>query len=127
MHPFIIFDSKDFVSELQKIKKFWLHTRQNSLRIEAHKDTKTAEFYSINSDTGLETAFSIPVHVLEDVTIYVKNARRFHDAVMLMQDMNAGEGNSLKLRLHKSSSRSDLFSLSVLLESQEFVADFKPL
>lgn len=127
MSSHIVFNANDFMMGVQTVKKFWLQTKLNRLRIEAHKDTKTAEFISINKVTGLETGFSIPVHVMEDVVIYVKTVGRFYEAVDLLQAINTDSNGSLKLVLEPSYEKKNQFILRVLLDSQTFYASYEPI
>lgn len=127
MSPFIVFNSNDFMTGIQPVKKFWMHTKLNRLRIEAHKDTKTAEFISVNKVTGLETGFSIPVHILEDVVIHVKTVGRFYEAVDILHSINTDSSGPLKLILEPSEEEKNKFVLRVLLDSQTFNASYEPI
>ena len=40
MAPYIIFISRHFLDEVEKVKKFWLRTKRNRLRIETNKAEK---------------------------------------------------------------------------------------
>ncbi|MFQ6744724.1 MAG: hypothetical protein ACLRFN_01960 [Alphaproteobacteria bacterium] len=40
MAPYIIFNSRHFLDEVAKVKKFWLRTKRNRLRFETNKAEK---------------------------------------------------------------------------------------
>lgn len=122
----MVFDAKDFLDAVSGVKKFWLHTKLNRLRIEAHKDSQRADLISINKDSGLETVVSIPVKVGEDFVIYVKTVISFYESVELLRDVNVGEGNSLLLRLIPSNENKRHFDLRVQFTHCEFTASEKP-
>lgn len=123
----IIFDAKFFLNEVKRVKKFWLHPKHNRLRIEAHKDTQKAEFYSINKNTGLETAIRIPVTVTEDVTIYIKSSGNFFDIVELMHLINVYDEDSLILVIEENPCFKKRFNIRVFLPSKDIVGSFDPI
>lgn len=127
MSPFIVFDAKDFMDALSEVKDFWLSSKMSRMRIVAHKESNTAEFYSINQKTGLETAISLPVKVPQDVVIYIKNVGRFYDSVVLLQEINVGQNGSIKLRLSECWDDPKKFSLSVLLDCQKITGSYKEI
>ncbi|MDW2974993.1 MAG: hypothetical protein R8M70_03010 [Alphaproteobacteria bacterium] len=127
MYDRIIFDAKHFLLEVEKIKKFWLHPKYNRLRIEAHKDTQTAEFYSINKSTGLETAVKIPVRVREDTTIYIKTVGEFLDIVQLLHLANVEDSGSLMLVLEKNFGYKKRFNIRVFLPMRDIIGSFDPI
>lgn len=127
MSIYMVFDAKDFLDAVSGVKKFWLHTKLNRLRIEAHKDSKRADLVSVNKDSGLETVVSIPANVGEDFVIYVKTVISFYESVELLRDVNVGKGNSLFLRLSPSNENKRHFDLQVLVPRCEFTASEKPI
>lgn len=127
MSPFIVFDAKHFLEEVSKVKKFWLHPKYNRLRIEAHNDTQTAEFYSVNKSTGLETAVKIPVRVREDTTIYIKTVGEFLDIVQLLHLANVEDNGSLMLVIKKNPVLNKRFNIRVVLPGRDIIGSFEPI
>ena len=66
MPPFIVFDAQDFLEEVTKVKKFWMHTKLNKLRIETNHNESTISLYSIHKESGMETAVTIPAYISAD-------------------------------------------------------------
>ena len=65
----MVFEANEFLKGVAGVKSFWLGSKLNNLRIEAHKDTKRMDFISVNRDSGLETVVTVPAFVLEDGSI----------------------------------------------------------
>ena len=66
MPPYVVFDAQRFLEEVAKVKKFWLHTKLNKLRIETNRSESTISPYSIHKASGLETAVTIPAYISAD-------------------------------------------------------------
>lgn len=66
MPPYVVFDAQKFLEEVAKVKKFWLHTKLNKLRIETNRSESTISLYSIHKASGLETAVTIPAYISAD-------------------------------------------------------------
>ena len=118
----MVFEANEFLKMVNAVKTFWLASRLNELRIEAHKDTKRMDFISIDRDSGLETVVTVPAYVAEDTVLYAKTINSFYKAVKLLQDINVGKNNPLKLRLIPNKQNKQHFTLEVLLTHQDFVA-----
>lgn len=120
----MIFDANEFLKNVETVKTFWLSSKLNKLRIEAHKDMKRMDFISINRDTELETVVSIPAYVETDFVLHIKTVNSFYKGVELLQNANVGKNNPLKLRLIPSYEQKHHFKLEVLLSHWDFaVAD----
>lgn len=120
----MIFDANEFLKNVATVKTFWLSSKLNKLRIEAHKDIKRMNFISINRDTGLETVVSIPAYVETDFVLHIKTVNSFYTAVELLQNANVGKNNPLNLRLVPNPEQKHHFKLEVLLACRDFaVAD----
>lgn len=122
MIPSIIFDVNEFIQAVDEVKKFWFCTKLNKLRIEAHKGTQKIDFISINRENGLETVVSIPGFVQSDFVLYAKKIMPFYNAATLLQQLNVGNNNHLKLSIIPSKNNREHFSLGVSLQSIDFVA-----
>ena len=127
MNPSIIFDVNEFFQSVNLFKNFWLKSKLNKLRIVAHKDTQNIDFISIDRNSGLETVATVSGFVQSDLVLYAKTVISVYEAVDLLQKINVGEKNPLKVRLVPSSENKNRFSLEVLLRAADFVASKKPL
>ena len=118
----MVFEVNDFLQTVEQMKSFWLKSRFNELRIEAHKDTNTIDFISIDEESGLETVASVSGYVSENKLLYARTVKGFYNAVKLLQDINVGRNNPLQLRLMPSKEDRRHFTLEVLLAHWDFVA-----
>lgn len=118
----MIFEANEFLKAVAGVKSFWLSSKLNNLRIEAHKDTKRMDFISVNRDSGLETVVTVPAFVSEDTILHIKTVISFYRAVELLQEMNVGKKNPLKLRLVPSQEDRKHFTLEVLVPHWNIVA-----
>lgn len=116
----IIFEANEFLKGVAGVKSFWLSSKLNNLRIEGHKDKKRVDFIAINRETGLETVVTIPAYVEEDITLHIKTVISFYRAVEILQEVNVGKKNPLKLRLITKDKQH--FSIEVLLTHWNVVA-----
>lgn len=124
MNPFIIFNSRHFLDEVEKVKKFWLRTKRNRLRIETNKAEKRILLFSIHKDSGLETAISLPAYISEDCVINLGTVGAFYDAVEQLQRLNVEKNGSLRLHLVKSVLRKNYFILKPLKSGCDLVGSF---
>jgi len=127
MIPTIIFDANKFIEAVDEIKMFWFSSKLNKLRIEAHKESQKIDFISINRESGLETVASISGFVQADFVLYAKKIMPFYNAATLLQQINVGKNNPLKLRIIPGKNNREHFSLEVSLQSIEFVASTSDL
>lgn len=127
MAPYIIFNSRHFLDEVEKIKKFWLRTKRNRLRIETNKAEKRILLFSIHKDSGLETAISLPAFVSDDCVINLGTVGAFYDAVEQLQRFNVGKNGSLRLHLVKSLLRKNYFILKPLKSGCDLIGSFEPI
>ena len=118
----MVFEANDFLQTVEQLKSFWLKSRYNELRIEAHEDTNTIDFVSIDRESGLETVASVSGYVPENKILYARTVKGFYNAVKLLQDINVGRNNPLHLRLMPSKEDKKHFTLEVLLTHWDFVA-----
>lgn len=118
----IVFEAKEFLNGVAGVKLFWLSSKLNKLRIEAHKDAKRVDFIAINRETGLETVVTVPAFVSEDTVLHIKTVNSFYRAVEILQEANVGRKNPLKLRLKPSLEDKKHFRLEVLLSHWDIVA-----
>ena len=114
MPPFIVFNAQDFLDEVAKVKKFWLHTKLNRLRIETNRSESTISLYSIHKQSGLETAVTIPAYMSVDCIINLGTVKSFYNAVEELQKLNVGPGHCIRLHLVPSCSNRKHFFLTVL-------------
>ena len=127
MAPYIIFNSRHFLDEVEKVKKFWLHTKRNRLRIEANKTEKRILLFSIHKSSGLETAISLPAYVSDDCIINMGTVGAFYDAVEQLQRFNVEENGSLRIQLVKSLLRKKYFILKPLKSGCDLIGSFEPI
>ena len=125
MAPYIIFNSRHFLEEVEKVKKFWLRTKRNRLRIETNKAEKRILLFSIHKDSGLETAISLPAYISEDCVINLGTVGAFYDAVEQLQRFNVEKNGSLRLHLVKSVLRKNYFILEPLKSGCDLVGSFE--
>jgi len=118
----IIFEANEFLKGVAGVKSFWLSSKLNKLRIDAHKDTKRIDFIAINRDTGLETVVTVPAFVSEDTVLHIKTVNSFYSAVEILQEVNVGKNNPLRLRLAPSREDKKHFTLEVMLRHWDIVA-----
>ena len=104
MPPFIVFDAQDFLEEVTKVKKFWMHTKLNKLRIETNRNESTISLYSIHKESGLETAVTIPAYMSVEYIINLGTVKSFYNAVEELQKLNVGPGHRIRLHLVPSCS-----------------------
>lgn len=126
MVPTIVFDVNNFIEAVNSIKKFWFSSKLNKLRIEAHKDTQKIDFISINRENSLETVASISGFVQADLVLYAKTVVAIYEKADLLQKINVGKNNPLKVRLIQSQESKKRFSLEVSLRSIDFIAAEQP-
>lgn len=117
----LVFNAKDFLAELENVKKFWLTSKRNKLRIEAHKDTQFAEFFSINKNTGLETAVRIPVRVRSDIRFNVSTVGSFYDLIQLIHFANVGKNESLTVVIEEDPEQANRLLLRVLFSGGKLI------
>lgn len=127
MAPYIIFNSRHFLDEVEKIKKFWLRTKRNRLRIETNKAEKRILLFSIHKDSELETAISLPAFVSDDCVINLGTVGAFYDAVEQLQRFNVEKNGSLRLHLVKSVLRKNYFILKPLKSGCDLIGSFEPI
>ena len=125
MAPYIIFNSRHFLDEVEKVKKFWLRTKRNRLRIETNKTEKRILLFSIHKSSGLETAISLPAYVSDDCIINMGTVGAFYDAVEQLQRFNVGKNGSLRLHLVKSLLRKNYFILKPLKSGCDLIGSFE--
>lgn len=125
MAPYIIFNSRHLLDEVEKVKKFWLRTKRNRLRIETNKAEKRILLFSIHKDSGLETAISLPAYISEDCVINLGTVGAFYDAVEQLQRFNVEKNGSLRLHLVKSMLRKNYFILKPLKSGCDLVGSFE--
>ncbi len=125
MTPYIIFNSRHFLDEVEKVRKFWLRTKRNRLRIETNKAEKRILLFSIHKSSGLETAISLPAYVSDDCVINMGTVGAFYDAVEQLQRFNVGEKGSLRLHLVKSVLRKNYFILKPLKSGFDLIGSFE--
>ena len=118
----IIFEANEFLKGVAGVKSFWLSSKLNKLRIEGHKDTKKVDFIAINRETGLETVVTVPAFVSEDTVLHIKTVNSFYSAVEILQEVNVGKNNPLRLRLVPSREDKKHFTLEVMLSHWDIVA-----
>lgn len=118
----MVFEANEFLKGVAGVKSFWLSSKLNNLRIEAHKDIKRMDFISVNRDSGLETVVTVPAFVSEDTILHIKTVNSFYRAVEILQEANVGKKNPLKLRLIPSREDKKHFTLEVLLPHWDIVA-----
>lgn len=116
----IIFEANEFLKGVAGVKSFWLSPKLNNLRIEGHKDKKRVDFIAINRETRLETVVTVPAYVEEDITLHIKTVISFYRAVEILQEVNVGKKNPLKLRLMQKDKQH--FSIEALLTHWNVVA-----
>lgn len=121
----MVFEANEFLKAVASVKSFWLKSRFNELRIEAYKEAKKMNFVSIDRDSGLETVVTVPAYVAEDTILYAKAIKGFYDSVKVLQQINVGENNPLKLRLIPSREDKSHYTLEVVLTHWNFVASKK--
>ena len=125
MAPYIIFNSRHFLDEVEKVKLFWLRTKLNRLRIETNKVEKRILLFSIHKSSGLETAIFLPAYVSDDCVINLGTVGAFYDAVEQLQRFNVGEKGSLRLHLVKSVLRKNYFILKPLKSGCDLIGSFE--
>ena len=123
----LVFNAKHFLKELESVKKFWLTSKRNKLRIEAHKDTQFAEFFSINKNTGLETAVKIPVRVQSDMRICVSTVGSFYDLIQLIHFANVGANESLTVVIEEDPEQANRLLLRVLFSGSNLIGQVESL
>ena len=123
----LVFNAKDFLTELENVKKFWFTTKRNKLRIEGHKDTQFAEFFSINKNTGLETAVRIPARVRSDIQINVSTVGSFYDLIHLIYFANVGKNDSLTVVIEKDPEQAKRLLLRVLFSGSKLIGNVESL
>lgn len=124
MPPFIVFDAQDFLEEVAKIKKFWLHTKLNRLRIETNRSESTISLYSIHKESGLETAVTIPAFMSVECIINLGTVKSFYNAVEELQKLNVGPGHRIRLHLLPCISNRKHFFLNVLKTGFELTGSY---
>ena len=117
----LVFNAKDFLAELENVKKFWLTSKRNKLRIEAHKDTQFAEFFSINKNTGLETAVKIPARVQSDMRVNISTVGSFYDLIQLIHFANVGPNDSLTVVIEEDLEQANRILLRVLFSGSKLI------
>lgn len=125
MAPYIIFNSRHFLDEVEKVKLFWLRTKLNRLRIETNKVEKRILLFSIHKDSGLETAISLPAYVSDDCIINMGTVGAFYDAVEQLQRFNVEKNGSLRIQLVKSLLRKNYFVLKPLKSGCNLIGSFE--
>lgn len=125
MAPYIIFNSRHFLDEVEKVKLFWLRTKLNRLRIETNKVEKRILLFSIHKASGLETAISLPAYVSDDCIINMGTVGAFYDAVEQLQRFNVEKNGSLRIQLVKSSLRKNYFVLKPLKSGCNLIGSFE--
>ena len=126
MAPYIIFNSRHFLDEVEKVKLFWLRTKLNRLRIETNKVEKRILLFSIHKSSGLETAISLPAFVSDDCVINLGTVGAFYDAVEQLQRFNVEKNGSLRIQLVKSLLRKNYFVLKPLKSGCNLIGSFAP-
>ena len=124
MPPFIVFDAQDFLEEVTKVKKFWMHTKLNKLYIETNRNKSTIQLYSIHKESGLETAVTIPAYMSVDCIINLGTVKSFYNAVEELQKLNVGPGHCIRLHLVPSCSNRKHFFLTVLKSGFELTGSY---
>jgi hypothetical protein len=124
MPPFIVFDAQDFLEEVTKVKKFWMHTKLNKLRIETNRNESTISLYSIHKESGLETAVTIPAYMSVECIINLGTVKSFYNAVEELQKLNVGPGHRIRLHLVPSCSNRKHFFLKVLKSGFELTGSY---
>ena len=125
MAPYIIFNSRHFLDEVEKVKLFWLRTKLNRLRIETNKVEKRILLFSIHKASGLETAISLPAYVSDDCIINMGTVGAFYDAVEQLQRFNVEKNGSLRIQLVKSLLRKNYFVLKPLKSGCNLIGSFE--
>lgn len=118
----MVFDANEFLKSVAQVKKFWLGSKQNILRIESYSDTRQIHFTSTNTKTKLGTTIIIPSYDSDDTILNVNTVISFYRAVEILQEMNVGKNNPLLLRIVSSPENKHQFSLQVSLTHLNFVA-----
>ena len=113
MPPYVVFDAQKFLEEVAKVKKFWLHTKLNKLRIETSRSESTISLYSIHKASGLETAVTIPAYISADCIMTIGTVNSFYNAVVELQKLNVGPGHRIRLQLIPSFFKPKHFCLKV--------------
>ena len=124
MPPYIVFDAQKFLEEVAKVKKFWLHTKLNKLRIETNRSESTISLYSIHKQSGLETAVTIPAYMSVDCIINLGTVMSFYNAVEELQRINVGPRHRIRLHLVPSISKPKHFFLNVLKPGFELTGSY---
>ena len=118
----MVFNANEFLKSVAQVKKFWLGSKQNILRIESYSDTRQIHFTSTNTKTKLGTTIIIPSYDSDDTILNVNTVISFYRAVEILQEMNVGKNNPLLLRIVPSPENKHKFSLQVSLTHLNFVA-----
>lgn len=121
MSATVVFDVNDFINSVDAVKKFWLSSKLNKLRIETHEKTQKIDFVSINRMTNLEVVVSVNAFVKGELTLYLKTVWAFYEGATIIQECNVRKNNPLRVKLTNGSDKKH-YALEVMLRNWDFVA-----